>query len=132
MELALESHSPFPIEQIFWGYYRAPSSQQALLYMGLKDQFSVSESAIQGAHYVYPAFLAGLSATNDRDGIQIFADSAGLSALWLEANTPVPKKVFSRSWAAFGEKIHYHKIATRCSESSVTGPENSTQIQIYP
>ena len=104
MELALESHSPFPIEQIFWGYYRDLPSQQALLYMGLKEQFSASESAIKYAHYVYPTFMAGLSATNERDGIQIFADSEGLSALWLEANTPVPKKVFSRSWAAFGEK----------------------------
>lgn len=102
MELAVESHSPFPIDQIFWGYYLEPSKQQALLYMGLKELFAVNADAIEAAQYVYPSFLAALVTTSEHDGIQIFADADGLSALWLEANNSVPKKVFSRRWSAFG------------------------------
>lgn len=102
MALAVESHSPFPIEQIFWGYYPELSSQTALLYMGLKEQFTVNEYAIEGAQYVFPAFLAAVVATSEYDGIQFFADDYGLSALWCEANNPLPRKVLSRRWSAFG------------------------------
>jgi Tfp pilus assembly protein PilN len=102
IELAVESHSPFPVEQIYWGYYPEPSSQQALLYMGLKEQFPVSESAIGSAQYVFPSFLAAVVAKREYDGIQLFADDYGLSALWFEASNPLPRKVLSRRWSAFG------------------------------
>ena len=102
IELAVESHSPFPIEQIYWGYYPEPSSQQALLYMGLKEQFPLSESAIGSAQYVFPSFLAAVVAKREYDGIQLFADDYGLSALWFEASNPLPRKVLSRRWSAFG------------------------------
>lgn len=102
IELAVESHSPFPLEQIFWGYYPEPSSQQALLYMGLKEQFAVRESAIGSAQYAFPAFLAAVVAKSEYNGIQLFADDYGLSALWFEANNPLPRKVLSRRWSAFG------------------------------
>ena len=58
MELAVESHSPFPIEQIFWGYYPEPSSQKALLYMGLKEQFAVNEYAIRRRPICIPRFFS--------------------------------------------------------------------------
>ena len=70
--------------------------------MGLKEQFTVNEYAIEGAQYVFPAFLAAVVATSEYDGIQFFADDYGLSALWFEANNPLPRKVLSRRWSAFG------------------------------
>ena len=101
MDLTVESHSPFPVEQLFWGYHPDPSSQQALLYMGLKEHFAISKSTIEGAQYAYPTFLAALGVTSERDDIQIFVDDYGLSALCFEARNPLPKKVLSRSWSAF-------------------------------
>ena len=132
MALAVESHSPFPIEQIFWGYYPELSSQTALLYMGLKEQFTVNEYAIEGAQYVFPAFLAAVVATSEYDGIQFFADDYGLSALWCEANNPLPRKVLSRRWSAFGVESPLPKMAKYCSKLSATGRKNYKLLQMFP
>ena len=61
-ELQLESFSPFPLEQLLWGYYTPPNAQQSILYACLKSRL-VYEGYDELENYIWvlPHFVPQLA-----------------------------------------------------------------------
>ncbi len=63
VELALEGLSPFPLSQVYHGYYWVPGSRHALAFAAYRRRFPAEEVAgWQGAQVVLPSFAALLGA----------------------------------------------------------------------
>ena len=63
VELALEALSPFPIAQLFYGYFWTPGSETAFAFAAYRRRFTSDQiAAWTGAELVLPAFAALLGA----------------------------------------------------------------------
>ena len=59
--LALESFSPFPLAELYHGYYWPEGADRALAYAAYRRRFTVEQiSEWSGAEFVIPAFAAFL------------------------------------------------------------------------
>ncbi len=59
VELALESISPFPVAQLYHGYFHAPGSAHALVFAAYRRRFTAEQTAAwAGADLVLPTFAA--------------------------------------------------------------------------
>jgi hypothetical protein len=93
VELALESASPFPLSQLYYGYFWAPGSRHALAFAAYRRRFTAEQVAgWQGAEVVLPTFAALLGATVEPATTVVLATAEGLTAIhW--GDGPVPSKV---------------------------------------
>jgi hypothetical protein len=58
-ELALEALSPFPLTQLYYGFYHRPGTPLALLYAAYRKRFTSEQTAAwAGADLVIPSFVA--------------------------------------------------------------------------
>src|SRR5476649_1537947 len=59
--LALEALSPFPLAQLYFGYYWAPGASRALVFASYRRRFTAEQTAEwTSAQHVLPAFAAVL------------------------------------------------------------------------
>ena len=62
IQLQIESISPFPIEQIFYGYFVIPNSPNCVLYLALKDRLNAKDfDALDSYTWVIPDSIIELS-----------------------------------------------------------------------
>ena len=89
--LALESLSPFPLAQLYYGYYWPAGSSRALAYASYRRRFTVDQvSEWTGKEFVLPAFAGLLGAEVGPSTTLILSAPEGLTALhWDEARVPV-------------------------------------------
>ena len=100
VELALEAMAPFPLTQLYYGFYRPPGSASALAYAAYRKRLTAEQTAAWSeADLVVPSFVALL------DGEP--KNSTTLLASWPEAITVmhwrdgvVPQKVLTHSFSA--------------------------------
>jgi hypothetical protein len=58
-ELALEGFAPFPLTQLYYGFYHPPGTSLALLYAAYRKRFTSEQTAAwAGANLVIPSFVA--------------------------------------------------------------------------
>jgi hypothetical protein len=58
-ELALEGFAPFPLTQLYYGFYHPPGTPLALLYAAYRKRFTSEQTAAwAGADLVVPSFVA--------------------------------------------------------------------------
>src|SRR5689334_14355573 len=82
VELALEAVSPFPLAQLYYGYYWAPGSEHAFAYAAYRRRFTTDQVAEwEGAGLVLPAFAALLGAHVEPATTVVLASADGLTAL---------------------------------------------------
>jgi hypothetical protein len=63
VELAVEALAPFPLGQLFYGYFWTPGSDRAFVYASYRRRFTVEQTtAWSGAEWVLPAFATVLGA----------------------------------------------------------------------
>jgi hypothetical protein len=61
VELAIEALAPFPLAQLYYGFYHPPGTPFALLYAAYRKRFTTEQTAAwAGAHLVIPSFVAML------------------------------------------------------------------------
>ncbi|HCJ11961.1 MAG: hypothetical protein A2Y14_02380 [Verrucomicrobia bacterium GWF2_51_19] len=96
LALTLESSSPFPLDQLYWGYWR--DGAHVLLYaISQKKLFELVDSkALVGTH-VLPSFFAPIVNDVDHAATQCVVFGKSLSMLYFEPLAKVPSKVFSFS-----------------------------------
>src|SRR6266700_455975 len=59
VELALEALSPFPLTQLYYGYYWKPGSERAFAFAAYRRRFTAEQSDTwAGAELVLPTFAA--------------------------------------------------------------------------
>ena len=88
--LALEALSPFPLAQLYFGYYWAPGSSRALAFASYRRRFTAEQTAEwTGAQHVLPAFAAVLACEVQPATTVILASPEGLTAVhWDQGRVP--------------------------------------------
>lgn len=98
--LALESLSPFPLAQLYYGYYWPDGADRALAYAAYRRRFTVDQvDAWAGAELVLPAFATLLGASLGPDVTLVLSTPEGLTAVHWEQG-PVPSVVLHRPLGA--------------------------------
>jgi hypothetical protein len=94
--LAMEALSPFPIAQLYCGYYWTPGATSALAFAAYRRRFTAEQVAEwSGAQHVMPAFAAILGASFAPATTVVLAAPDGLTAVhW--GRGPVPSLVLHR------------------------------------
>lgn len=95
IELQIEEDSPLPAEQVAWGYYQAEGTSALLLYMTHRATALQSEDPHQTDRPAYPTLLCTVADTPNKNCIRMILSRTELSAVYLQANTPIPQQVKS-------------------------------------
>lgn len=92
-ELALEGVSPFPLAQLYYGWFWRPGAERALVFAAYRRRFTTDQTAEWGgAELVLPAFAAVLGAEVAPATTFILTATDGLTAVHWEEG-PVPAQV---------------------------------------
>ncbi|PTX91644.1 hypothetical protein DB354_17395 [Opitutus sp. ER46] len=99
VELALESIAPFPLSQMFYGWYWVPGADHAFVYAAYRRRFTTDQTASWGqAELVAPASAALFGGAVGPATTLLLAGAEGLTAVHWE--TPqVPSQVVYRPYA---------------------------------
>jgi len=100
VELALEGISPFPLAQLYYGWFWMPGVEHALVFAAYRRRFTAEQTeAWASAELVLPAFAALLGVENEAATTVVLHAPEGLTAVHWESS-PVPVKVLSRELGA--------------------------------
>jgi hypothetical protein len=100
VELALEGISPFPLAQLYYGWFWVPGAEHALVFAAYRRRFATEQTeAWAGADLVLPAFAAVLGVETEAATTVVLHAPEGLTAVHWESS-PVPVKVLCRELEA--------------------------------
>ena len=90
IELALEGLAPFPLSQLYYGWFWRPGSEQALLFAAYRRRFTAEQVAEWGgAELVIPAFAAVLGSAVEPATTVLLTSSDSITAVhWTAAGEP--------------------------------------------
>ena len=100
VELALEASSPFPLAQLYYGWFWAAGAEHAFVFASYRRRFTTDQTAEwQDAELVMPAFATVFGAEVSPATTIILSSAEGLTAVHWDA-PPVPAKVLFQPVAA--------------------------------
>jgi hypothetical protein len=90
LELALEGISPFPLAQLYYGWFWVPDSEQALAFAAYRRRFTAEQTADwEQAELVMPAFAAVLGADVDPGTTIVLNSVDGVTGVhWTDPRVP--------------------------------------------
>ncbi len=90
IELALEAVAPFPLAQLYYGWFRGPGAEQAFVYAAYRRRFTAEQTAAwEGAEVVLPEFAAAFGADLEPATALVFSAPDALTAvLWGSGGLP--------------------------------------------
>jgi hypothetical protein len=104
VELGLEAVSPFPLTQLYYGYYWTPGAERALVFAAYRRRFTADQvAAWDGADLVLPSFAAPLGGEVAPATTVLLTAPEGLTALHWESGR-VPASVLFRPLPAEPEE----------------------------
>lgn len=91
-EFSLEGMSPFPIEQLAWGFFHRPKSSHILIYAAYKDRLRREGFDDLEIHqHVFPSFITAVrEKPYPEPTVDFLVEGKSLSAVYYQANNPVP------------------------------------------
>ncbi len=96
VELALEGIAPFPLAQLFYGWFWLPGAERAFVFASYRRRFTSEQTAAwAGVDLVLPAFAAVLGGKVEPATTVVLAAPDGFTAVHWEGG-PVPVKVLCR------------------------------------
>jgi hypothetical protein len=97
LELALEGISPFPLAQLYYGWFWVPGSEHALAFAAYRRRFTAEQTeAWEQAELVLPAFAAVLGAKVDKATTIVLNAPEGLTGVYW-GESPVPERIVFRA-----------------------------------
>ncbi len=100
VELSLEANSPFPLAQLYYGFYWVAGSAHALAYAAYRRRFTVEQTDLwDGSDYVFPSFVSFLGTQPEPATTLLISAPEGLTAVYWKQG-PVPSEVLFRPLAA--------------------------------
>jgi hypothetical protein len=98
-ELALEGLAPFPLTQLYYGFYHPPGTPLALLYAAYRKRFTSEQTAAwAGADLVVPSFVALLGGEAKPATALLLSTGDDLTLLhWSDGK--VPEKIATHTFA---------------------------------
>jgi hypothetical protein len=96
IELSLESIAPFPLAQLYYGWYWKSGSEQAMVFAAYRRRFTAEQTAEwDGAEVVLPGFAAALGAGVEPATTLVLSYPEAITAVhW--ATGPGPSHVLTR------------------------------------
>lgn len=99
VELALEAISPFPLAQLYYGWYWVPGAEQAFVYAAYRRRFTTDQTAAWAdAELVIPTSVALLGGSVQPATTLLLTTSEAITAVHWE-NPTVPSRVVNRPLA---------------------------------
>lgn len=97
LELSLEGVSPFPLENLAWGYLRPSKDPTAYVYATTQARLreALGEREPHEFYYAFPGFLTQFGITFSEPTVRFLAQNGSVSAIQYAANDPQPLKVWS-------------------------------------
>lgn len=96
VEMALEGFSPFPLAQLYYGWFAAPAAGRVFVFAAYRRRFTSDQIAQWGgADLVMPSFAALLGARVEAGTTVVVTVPEGLTAVHWESPL-VPSRVLSR------------------------------------
>lgn len=96
IELALEAVSPFPLAQLYYGWFWTPGAAHGLVFASYRRRFTADQTAAwEGAELVLPTFAAIAAAEVEPATTVILTSAEGLTAVYWDA-PGVPTRVLFR------------------------------------
>lgn len=93
VELALEAVSPFPLTQLYYGWFWVPGAESAFVFAAYRRRFTTDQASEWGdAELVLPSFGAVLGAKVEPATTVLLTGTEGITAVHWAAG-PVPAKV---------------------------------------
>jgi hypothetical protein len=95
LDLALEGISPFPLAQLYYGWFWSPGSENALAFAAYRRRFTSEQTADwEHAELVLPAFVAVLGAEVEPGTTIILSSPEGFTAVHWGESRVAEKVVF--------------------------------------
>ncbi len=96
VELALEGISPFPLAQLYYGWFWLPGAERAFVFASYRRRFTSEQaSSWAGVDFVLPTFAAVFGATVEPATTVVLASPEGFTGVHWDSG-PVPASVLSR------------------------------------
>ncbi|MEX0331350.1 MAG: hypothetical protein AB3N64_08015 [Puniceicoccaceae bacterium] len=97
IQLNLEGNSPFPMEQLAWGFLEHPQAGFAYAYASPKARLKRLEiDQLEKYHQLFPGFITLYGDLVEKPTVRFISQCGVLSALFLVPGHPVPEKIVSR------------------------------------
>ncbi len=97
IQLDMEGNSPFPMEQLAWGYMQNEDSPHAFAYATPKARLKKLDiSAIENYYQLFPGFMTLYGEQVDKPTVRFLSQKGVISAIFLKPGQSVPVKINSR------------------------------------
>ena len=124
-ELSMEAVSPFPLDQLRWGFLSNPDGQHLVIYAALKDRLKLAgHSALETYTWVLPDFATLHGARFPRDTEIFLEGERYTTSIRLPSGEGLPENIHSLSESSdpppnTGQSIHLKLLTVELSEESI-------------
>jgi len=124
-ELSMEAVSPFPLDQLRWGFLIAPDGQHLLIYAALKERLKLAGHAeLETYTWVLPDFTTLHGARFTRDTEVVLEGEHYTTSFLLPSGEASPENIRSLpagsdTPCSTGQSIHLKLLAVELSEQSI-------------
>lgn len=124
-ELSMEAVSPFPLDQLRWGFLIAPDSQHLLIYAALKERLKLAgHTELETYTWVLPDFTTLQGARFTRDTEVVLEGEHYTTSFLLPSGEASPENIRSLpagsdTPCSTGQSIHLKLLAVELSEQSI-------------
>lgn len=97
IQLDMEGNSPFPMDQLAWGYLHSKDSARAVAYATPKARLKrLDISSIKDYYQLFPGFITLYGEQVEQPTIRFLSQCSVLSAIYLRPGESVPVRISSR------------------------------------
>ncbi len=97
IQLDLEGNSPFPMEQLVWGFVEDSKSNYVFVYATPKQRLrKLGIEDLPSYYQLFPGFISLNGMTVEKPSIRFLSQNGVLSAIFLSPGNPVPEKIIAR------------------------------------
>ena len=124
-ELSMEAVSPFPLDQLRWGFSSAPDGKHLLIYAALKDRLKLAGHAeLESYTWVLPDFITLNGARFTRDTEVVLEGEQYATSFLLPSGGGLPENIRSLpagsdSFRSLGQSIHLKLLPVELSEQGI-------------
>ena len=97
-ELTLEGLSPFPLDQLLWGFLHDEKTALILIYAAYRESINkLGVDNLDEYYHVLPSFITVNGVSFDEPSITFLSENNSMTALTFSAHSTVPENVFTLS-----------------------------------
>lgn len=124
-EFSMENLSPFPMEQLAWGFFHHKGASKILIYAAYLERLrELGFTDLDQYYHVYPDFVAALNQTISEPTAVFTACHDSMTAVLFSPDSPIPEAIHSISFDSApdldGLKEAHARLASHLDASKYT------------